>query len=186
MTLDIFSPDRSDRAERLYMAVKPYVTHSSSILDIGCGTAPLAGYISKKHPGIHYEGFDNNGSVIAELNTAYGGEGYVFKRLHYEPGNVESYVSKAYDIIIHIGIDSYRWTPIHFIHKEMLASSHLHPHTILLETGYAPQYPYCLHSYNFVKGYYGNYNYKLADEGVFSFDVNNHHLRQRHWCVITK
>ena len=180
MTLDIFDPDKSDRALKLYNIIKIYIKPTSSILDIGCGTAPMLGYLVKVYPDINYFGFDHDGVRIGRLQKDYPKQ--TFKRIVYDEGDI-SFIKQKYDIIIHTGIDSWQLSPIWGIHGAMLSQMHLRPDIALLETGYNIGYTLPHESYCFVCNTYYAHSYKKLDKGEFMFDVGGHRLRERRWTL---
>lgn len=181
--LGIYDPDKSNRTSILYEAIQPHVSDNTSILDIGCGTAPLARYTHEYHTDVDYFGFDSYGDIMKELAKQY--PSYTFKRILYEEGDI-SFIKHKYNIIIHIGLDSREWTPIWGIHSAILKQPKLRPDHVLLETGYRPGYTGPYETYQRVQGVYEKHGYSTLDEGVFGFDVEGHHLKKRVWSVLEK
>jgi len=183
MTLDIFDPAKSDRALKLYNIIKPYIKPTSSIIDIGCGTAPMLGYIVKDFPDVDYFGFDHDGVRINVLKEVYPDK--LFKRVVYEEGNID-FIDRKYGVVIHTGVDSWQVSPIWGIHGAILSNCLLRPDYALLETGYDIGYTLPHESYCHVRNVYFAHHYRRLGEGEFEFDVEGHRLKERRWTLFER
>lgn len=182
MGVEIFEYQRSDRAKRLYSVIKPHLKPDMKILDIGCGNAPLCHFIYADFPKIEYLGFDSNVRPIMQCADSY--LGFTWQQITYE-GHI-AFIQKKYDVVIHIGIDSWRYSPLWEIHLKILEKKEFQPDFALLESGFRKGYPYPFESYARAKEAYVKNGYPILNEGHFLFTVNNHHLKDRFYCLLRR
>ncbi|MCK9602431.1 MAG: methionine biosynthesis protein MetW [Sphaerochaeta sp.] len=182
MGIEIFDYTKSDRAERLWNAVKEYIKPGSTVLDIGCGNAPLAHY-AKSVPGVKWTGFDNHSGAVLELRKQYPAGEWTHENY---PGKFTPELRRRYDVIIHIGVDKEEYSPISGLHAELIKAGYF-PDAVLLESGYAEEYQGPYNAYcKAMAAYLLSGKYEIADSGKFPFDVAGHHLKERAWSVLRR
>jgi len=180
MGIEIFDYTKSDRAERLWNAIKEYIHPGATVLDIGCGNAPLAHY-AQTVKGVQWTGFDNDGAAMLALEKQYPWA--TWTREDY-PVRFDKGLIRAYDVVIHIGVDKEEFSPICNIHRDLIAAGHL-PSAVLLESGYDESYtgPYVAYL-KAMSAYMLTGKYEVIAAGKFAFDVSDHPLKERIWSVL--
>jgi hypothetical protein len=183
MGIEIFEHNKSDRAARLWGLIKGYVKPGTTVLDIGCGNAPLAYYAMKDVPGVIWTGFDNHGDAVLALKRAYPAGSW--SRQDY-PDQFDAKLIWPYDIVIHIGVDKEEFSPIYKIHGDLIKAGY-EPPVVLLESGFAEEYdgPFvaCCKA---MAAYMLTNRYEMKDSGSFQFDVAGHHLKERRWFLLER
>lgn len=182
MGIEIFEHARSDRAARLWGVIKGYVGTGTTVLDVGCGNAPLAHFAFRDAPGVAWTGFDNHGEAVLALQRAYP-NGF-WSRQNY-PDPFDAALIRPYDVVVHIGIDKEEFSPICNIHRELITAKP-GPRYALLESGFAEEYqgPYNAHCR--AMAFYLLARYQAIGSGAFTFDVAGHHLKERRWSLLER
>jgi len=181
-----YAPDKSDRPLRLYTALAPHIHETASIIDIGCGIAPLAGYIRDNHPTATYHGFDSWSAAVTYAREQYPWAD--IRQLKWVIGSkvlLDRVCPCKFDIAIHIGIDSWLWADIYHIHEAMLKAKR-GPDVVMLEAGERAGYPYLLQSLVKVRNVYRKAKYEMVDYGEFPFTAEGNRAPQRYYCVMRR
>ncbi len=179
----MYFPCLSDRAKKLYEALKPYLKDGMAIMDIGCAVAPIAYYVKQDFNGnIDYLGWDKWGEALQHPIIDY--PQFRWKHWMWTLGDL-SIFDKRYDILIHIGIDSWKISDSWKIHGEILSQGNLMPDYVLLESGLGrATYPWCYQSYLKVCRFYKKAGYKVVEKGIIDFSINP--LPERHYKIYQK
>ena len=183
MGIEIFDYTKSDRAERLWNILKPRMKPGMSVLDVGCGNAPIAHYAYRDFPTIHWTGFDNHGPMIEEMKKTYPSGRWLYANY---PASFDQSLYGPFDVVIHIGVDKEEFSPICNLHGDIIKAGH-RPALVLLESGYSEAYQGPYNAYCKAMSFYllaGGY--ALAAGGSFPFDVAGHHLKERRWSLLVK
>jgi SAM-dependent methyltransferase len=182
MGIEIFDHTKSDRAERLWRVIKPYLNSKTSVLDVGCGNAPIAHYAYADFPAISWTGFDNHGPMIEEMKKAYPSGRWLYANY---PAVFDKSLYGPFDVVIHIGVDKEEYSPICNLHGDIIKAGH-RPAVVLLETGYAEEYQGPYNAFCKSVTFYLMAGYTVTDSGSFPFDVAGHHLKERRWSLLVK
>ena len=188
MTIALFNPELSDRAERLYKLIKPHLTYNSTILDIGCGPAPLAGYIHQDFPSAVYLGLDGSASTIEDCRTRYPWPTFTFEHSVYGGKGIPRIILRHYGVFLHLGVDSWQYSKLYRMHGQVLTDAHLRPKLVLLEAGFNDSYRGCYESYEKVQTVYLAHRYGYVGRGKYEWEIEGHphHLTERHWCLMKR
>jgi hypothetical protein len=119
---------RSKRAALLFSAIRPLLAPGMTYLDIGCGTAPLTGFIDASFPPARYVGIDLNSEAIRACGVEY--PHHTWFCMKSEAFAVEAH----YDVIIHTGVNSRRFNDAE-IHSRILDGPFPGPSVVLMEGG---------------------------------------------------
>ncbi len=182
MGIEIFDYTKSDRAERLWNTLKPYIKPGMSILDVGCGNAPIAHYAYRDFPTIRWTGFDNQRPMIEEMKKTYPSGRWLYANY---PAVFDKSLYGPFDVVIHIGVDKEEFSPISRFHEDLIKSGNL-PTFALLESGYSEEYEGPYNAYCKVVSFYLWAHYRSVDSGAFPFDVAGHHLKERRWALLQR
>lgn len=182
MGIEIFDYTKSDRASRLWNIIKPHIKPGMTVLDVGCGNAPIAHYAYKDFPAISWTGFDNHGPMIEEMKKAYPSGRWLYANY---PAAFDKSLYGPFDVVIHIGVDKEEFSPISMLHKEIVQAGRK-PSLVLLESGYAEEYQGPYNAFCKATTFYLMAGYTVVDSGAFPFDVAGHHLKERRWSLLVK
>lgn len=181
MSLSPFELEKSDRMKRLFMVARPHIPKNKAvrILDVGCGYGGIAKFIHEKFPKADYVGFDSWGTAIKKCKKDYPYYTWILTK------DTGFRLTKQYDIILHFGVDWKMFTSIRFIHRRIV-NLKKKPGVVVLETGYRRGYPGPLLTMYEIRALYTKTGYTLVEQGLFPFDVENHHLKERRYNILRR
>jgi hypothetical protein len=157
---DYLASCNSRRAEVLFGAIKPHLKGAMAYLDIGCGTAPLTGFIDRSFPPARYTGIDLNSQAISSCQAEYPHHTWLCVR------SDAFAVETQYDVIIHTGINARRFNDAE-IHGRILGASAARPSLVLLESGDYCDGPSDTHEmYEEIRELYRDQGFRLDRENI--------------------
>jgi len=125
---DYLAPEKSERSEILYRAVRPYLLPGEAYLDVTCGYAVLADRIIPAHDPHSYTGFDMNEKVIDYCRARHPSGTWGVSLSRNFP------IEIRYDVVLHIGVSSIRYN-VHEIHRRITERPDGPPRLLLVEHG---------------------------------------------------
>jgi SAM-dependent methyltransferase len=158
---DYLTRDRSDRAERLFQAIAPFLKPDMSYLDIGCGSAPLTYFLEQECPPGHFVGIDLDKEAVAACSLEYPRHTWLCIKSNTFP------IERSFDVVIHTGINAPRFDDGE-IHRRLLSGHFVRPRTVLLESGdYHASPSDTRPTYEMLIAFYRDAGYVRVRGGVF-------------------